>query len=91
MMKNWWQKSLMIAVAVLTLGAISPNHTLWETFLEDKGSPKSHETESGNRDYTYEWVDLSEYYDNPRLVAGVLGVAASLPQCVLSPRGAALA
>lgn len=62
-MKSWWQKSLMIAVAVLTLGAISPNHTIWETLLEDKGIPKSHAAASENRDYTYEWVDLSEYYD----------------------------
>ncbi|MDN7241037.1 YpjP family protein [Planococcus sp. N028] len=67
-MKNWWQKSLMIAVAVLTLGVISPNHTLWETLLDEKGSPKSHATESQNKDYTYEWVDLSEYYDTGKTV-----------------------
>ncbi|TWT28386.1 YpjP family protein [Planomicrobium sp. CPCC 101110] len=67
-MKSWWQKSLMIAVAVLTLGAISPNHTLWETILDDKGTQKSHAAANESKDYTYDWVDLSEYYVNGRTV-----------------------
>src|SRR5690606_21632175 len=62
LMKNWWQKSLMIAVAVLTLGAISPNHLIWESLLDEKGQPKSHAAESDNKHYTYDWIDPSEFY-----------------------------
>lgn len=63
LMKNWWQKSLMITVAVLTLGAISPNHLIWESLLDEKGQPKSHAAESDNKQYIYDWVDPSEFYD----------------------------
>ena len=61
-MKNWWQKSLVVAVAVLTLGAISPNHTIWGTLLDEKNEPKSHASESDNSSYTYDWPDPSEFY-----------------------------
>jgi hypothetical protein len=67
-MKSWWQKSLMIAVAVLTLGVITPNHMIWETLLDEKSGFKSHETGTDNKQYTYEWIDLSEYYDTGQTV-----------------------
>lgn len=38
MMKKWIQKSLMAAVAVVTLGAISPSHDFWQQFDSDKST-----------------------------------------------------
>lgn len=61
-MKNWWQKSLVIAVAVLTLGAISPNHMIWEALLEEKNGSSSHAAENDQNQYTYDWLDTSEFY-----------------------------
>lgn len=34
-MKKWIQKSLMIGVALLTLGFIPPSHEMWDTLLDD--------------------------------------------------------
>lgn len=68
-MKNWWHKSLMVAVAVLTLGMISPNHTIWETLLDDKTELKTHAEKSRNTQTTYDWPDPSEfYYSNPSIL-----------------------
>ncbi|MGI2326986.1 YpjP family protein [Planococcus sp. YIM B11945] len=71
-MKSWWTKSLMVGVAVLTLGAITPNHTIWETLLDEKGTPKSHESGNEYKDYTYEWVDPSEFYDTGQTALNLL-------------------
>lgn len=38
-MKKWVQKTIVVMVALLTFGAISPNHEIWTT-LQDKGQPK---------------------------------------------------
>ena len=38
-MKKWLQKTLIVAVALLTFGAISPNHEIW-TSLQDKDVSK---------------------------------------------------
>lgn len=56
-MKSWIQKTLVIAVALLTFGVISPNHIIWENLLDDKADQKS--ISSHNPDYTYEveWSD----------------------------------
>ncbi|MBT2582108.1 YpjP family protein [Planococcus sp. ISL-109] len=61
-MKSWWQKSLMIAVTVLTLGAITPNHMIWESLLEEDDIPKSHASQGQTKEYTLEWIDPAEYY-----------------------------
>lgn len=37
-MKKWVQKSLMAAVAVLTLGWISPSHDIWQQLDNDKST-----------------------------------------------------
>ncbi|RNF40760.1 YpjP family protein [Planococcus salinus] len=71
-MKNWWQKSLIVAVAVLTFGAISPDHSIWESLLDEKGQPKSHTSQSDDKQYSYDWIDLSEYYETgPNFLATV--------------------
>jgi hypothetical protein len=62
MVKSWWQKSLMVVVAVLTLGAITPNHMIWESLLDEKGEPKSHASQGETKAYTIDWIDPSEYY-----------------------------
>lgn len=68
-MKNWWQKSLVVTVAVLTLGMISPNHTIWENLLEDKTELKTHAEKSQNSQTAYDWLDPSEfYYSNPSIL-----------------------
>ncbi|MET3574909.1 YpjP family protein [Bhargavaea ullalensis] len=36
-MKKWIQKSLMVGVALLTLGFIPPSHEMWDSILDDKG------------------------------------------------------
>ena len=38
-MKKWLQKSLIITVALLTFGVITPGHEIW-TGLQDKGDSK---------------------------------------------------
>ncbi|MDN7225728.1 YpjP family protein [Planococcus liqunii] len=63
-MKKWWQKSLMIAVAVLTLGVITPNHLIWETLLDEKAHSNSHASTGNDKQYSFDWIDPSElYYD----------------------------
>ncbi|KOF11334.1 hypothetical protein AC739_05705 [Planococcus glaciei] len=63
-MKKWWQKSLMIAVAVLTLGVISPNHLIWETLLDEKAHSNSQSSTGNDKQYSFDWIDPSElYYD----------------------------
>ncbi len=41
MMKKWFQKSIIITVALLTFGLISPNHLIWEQLLDTKNPTKS--------------------------------------------------
>ena len=62
MIKNWWRKSIVVAVAVLSLGAIPPTHTIWENLLEEKTELKSHADKSRNTQFTYDWQDTSEFY-----------------------------
>lgn len=61
-MKKWWQKSLMIAVAVLTLGAISPNHLIWETLLDEKAHSNPQTSDGHEKQFSYDWIDPSELY-----------------------------
>ncbi len=49
-MKKWLQKTLIVAVALLTFGAISPNHEFW-TNLQDKGESKQAEVPPKRTDY----------------------------------------
>lgn len=49
-MRKWIQKTIVIAVALLTFGAISPNHEIWTT-LQEKVHPKQTEDPSRLADY----------------------------------------
>lgn len=50
-MKKWLQKTLIVAVALLTFGAISPNHEIW-TNLQDKDVSKHAVGPSRSNDYS---------------------------------------
>ncbi len=59
-MKKWLQKTLIVAVAFLTLGAISPNHQFW-TSLQDKEQEKQAEQPPKNSDYSIGLADRFVY------------------------------
>ena len=62
----------MIAVAVLTLGAISPNHMIWENLLDDKPTTNSQTAEGDEKQYAYDLLDPSElYYSNQSVLETV--------------------
>lgn len=44
-MKRWIQKFLVSAVTVVTLGVITPSHTIWNSILDSEASAKSSITE----------------------------------------------
>jgi YpjP-like protein len=50
-MKKWLQRTLIVAVALLTFGAISPNHEIW-TNLQDKNVSKHAVGPSQDNDYS---------------------------------------
>ena len=49
-MKKWLQKSLIIAVALLTFGVITPGHEIW-TLLQDKGNTKQADAQQDDHNY----------------------------------------
>jgi hypothetical protein len=55
-MKKWLQKTLIVTVALLTFGAISPNHEIW-TSLQDKDVSKHAVGPSRSDDYSIGLVD----------------------------------
>ncbi|MFF2752843.1 YpjP family protein [Psychrobacillus sp. NPDC058041] len=60
-MKKWFKKSIIITVALLTFGLISPDHLIWEQLLDPKNPEKSlfSDTES----IRHEQVSLLEKQD----------------------------
>jgi hypothetical protein len=60
-MKKWFKKSIIITVALLTFGLISPDHLIWEQLLDPKNPEKSlfSDTES----LRHEQVSLLEEQD----------------------------
>jgi len=50
MLKKWLQSSIIITVAFLTFGLISPNHMIWEQLL-DKESPKTFSSVKSDIEY----------------------------------------
>lgn len=54
-MKNWIQKTLIITVALLTFGVISPDHSIWDNLLHDKASHKSFSSQNSSDTYAVEW------------------------------------
>jgi len=73
-MKSWIQKTLVIAVALLTFGAISPNHTIWENILDERPVQKSIATTHTQLTYA---VDLSEVkpITSPSVIEGAVSQA----------------
>lgn len=47
-MKKWLQKGLVITVALLTFGIITPNHEIWDGLDADKTKLRSHEPSSND-------------------------------------------
>ncbi len=61
-LKKWLQKSIIITVAFLTFGLISPNHLIWEQLL-DKESPNTFSSADTGIEYSSvieETVDQKE-------------------------------
>lgn len=50
-MKKWFQKSIIIAVALLTFGLISPNHFIWEQLLDHKAPLKSISSDANTTEF----------------------------------------
>lgn len=63
-MRKWLQKTLIVTVALLTFGAISPNHEFW-TNLQDKGESKHAEGPPASNDYAVGLTDsfFDDYLD----------------------------
>ncbi len=63
-MKKWLQKTLIVAVALLTFGAISPNHEIW-TNLQDKDVSKHSIGPVPTSNYPIELAD-AVFEDSPK-------------------------
>ncbi|MEK4485551.1 YpjP family protein [Psychrobacillus sp. FSL H8-0484] len=50
-MKKWFQKTIIIAVALLTFGLISPNHFIWEQLLDNKTPMKSISSDANTTEF----------------------------------------
>lgn len=50
-MKQWIQKFLVASVAVVTLGVITPDHTIWNNLLNSEASAKSQNVGESTRTY----------------------------------------
>lgn len=55
-MKKWYQKSIIITVALLTFGLISPSHFIWEQILDNKSTSRAISTEAND----YEQVTFTD-------------------------------
>lgn len=55
-MRKWIQNSLIITVALLTFGVITPGHEMWDV-LQDKGGSKHEEDPKSNTDYLIGFVE----------------------------------
>lgn len=54
-MKKWIQKTLVITVALLTFGVISPDHSIWDNLLDEKVNQKSISTQNPLNSYAVDW------------------------------------
>lgn len=50
-MKNWIKKSIIITVALLTFGLISPDHFIWEQLLDNKNPTKTISSDAHTIDF----------------------------------------
>ncbi|CAM3049821.1 YpjP family protein [Filibacter tadaridae] len=58
-MKQWLQKMLIVSVALLTFGVISPGHDIW-LHLQDKDEPKQANGPSSETDYRISFSDSQD-------------------------------
>lgn len=59
-MKSWIQKFLVSAVAVITLGVITPDHTIWDNLLDGHASAKTQSTEQVYTTYIQQPIEVEE-------------------------------
>lgn len=66
-MKKWLYKSLVVSVAVLTLGMITPKHEIWANFEEENNSNQAFERSDNNHTSTAYQLDefLVDDYTGP--------------------------
>ncbi|MEI4768244.1 YpjP family protein [Psychrobacillus sp. FJAT-51614] len=57
-MKQWIKKTIIITVALLTFGLISPDHLIWEHLLDNKNPEKS--LHSNAEKISYKPVEIDE-------------------------------
>ena len=55
-MKKWFQKSIIITVALLTFGLISPSHFIWEQILDNKSPSRAISSHAND----YEQVTITD-------------------------------
>ncbi|SES09488.1 YpjP family protein [Psychrobacillus sp. OK032] len=65
-MKKWLQKTIIITVAFLTFGLISPNHLIWEQLLDNKNPTKSIASDANTSEFEQQ-VSIVDSYDLPDL------------------------
>lgn len=51
-MRKWIQKFLVSSVAVVTLGVITPSHTIWNNILDNHASAKTQNIEQADSNYS---------------------------------------
>lgn len=59
-MKKWIQKFLVSAVTVVTLGVITPSHTIWSNILESEASAKSQSITKQHEVYSQTTFNIDE-------------------------------
>lgn len=60
-MKKWLQKTLIAAVAFLTLGVISPSHEFWTTFHGKDDAKQSDQPSIGKTDYALDFAEAEKW------------------------------
>ncbi|MFJ7972513.1 YpjP family protein [Psychrobacillus sp. NPDC096389] len=66
-MKKWLQKTIIITVAFLTFGLISPNHLIWEQLLDNKNPTKSIASDANTSEFEFDQVSIIDSLDSPNL------------------------
>lgn len=68
-MKNWIQKFLVSAVAVVTLGVITPSHTIWNNLINEQASAKSQYANHTVQHTTTDYLETSYPFQDIDLIA----------------------
>lgn len=73
-MRTWFQKSLIISVALLTFGIITPGHDVWSG-LQDKSGSKHEENPSHEKNYHIGFVE-PELEEQPESIEDIFVTSA---------------